>query len=101
LQSPARWEPQRLGGDWAILDTRTHAIHLLNPMAHAIWQKLVAGLDKQALLTEMQAKYPCVPRQRLAADLEGSIGELRKAGLLDESNNELYNSQVQREEEHG
>jgi hypothetical protein len=65
-----------------VLDTTTHAVHLLNPLAYAIWTRLAAGLDIRALMNEMEAAYPCVPPSRLAGDVELGITELRRAGLL-------------------
>lgn len=73
---------QRLGADWAVYDPASRDVHLLNPLAFAIWQRTAAGLDKHALLHELRVTYPDTPTRQLESDLDAALLELGQKGLL-------------------
>lgn len=80
---PATLQVQRLGTDWALYDPVSRDVHLLNPLAYAIWQRTLAGLDKHTVLNELRVTYPDTPTRQLESDLEAALLELGRKGLLD------------------
>lgn len=77
-----RWEVQQLGTEWAVYDSHTQAVHILNRTAHFIWTKRRDGLDKDRILDEMKHVYPDTPSERLKADLEEALVVLGSAEMI-------------------
>lgn len=82
VNQDSRWEIQKLGEEWAVYDTQSQAVHILNRSAQIIWQKCRDGLDKQQILDEMKHTYPEISSERLSIDLEETLCVLEKAQLI-------------------
>lgn len=76
------WEIQRIGNEWAVRDTRTNDLHILNRNAYLIWEKARAGLDRNGIAEDMKHLYPGEDSSKLDADIRSALARLEEIGLL-------------------
>ena len=64
-----------------LLDKRSGSYYRLNPLAVAVYEGLAAGTSQQAVVEELQARFPDA-RERIEGDVARLIASLRSARLL-------------------
>ena len=77
-----KWEAQELGTELVLYDPERGDVHVLNQTAGKIWKALSAGDEPAKILKELQAEYPEVGEEQLAADLDSAVKHLKHAGLI-------------------
>ena len=73
---------RRVAGEVFIVDAARSELHELNGPAALIWEGLASGKTEKALVSAMTAEFEADERT-VRADLDGFIGELLKAGLVE------------------
>ncbi|WP_066364521.1 lasso peptide biosynthesis B2 protein [Herbidospora mongoliensis] len=64
-----------------LVDVRSGECHVLNPPGLVTWSVLSAGGTRDDAVTALASRYPAVPGDRLRADVDTLLNDLREAGL--------------------
>lgn len=70
-----------IDGELVLLDTSNGAMHLLNPVAAAIWSELDGKRDVDEIVSNLSVAAG-VERDRVRDDVVALLGELRACDLL-------------------
>jgi Flp pilus assembly protein TadD len=72
-----------LDAERIVYDPATDTLHVLNPVAAAVWDGLAGARDAEALLAHCRLTLECLDGVELATEVRDTIAELDRAGLLD------------------
>ncbi|WP_061291731.1 lasso peptide biosynthesis B2 protein [Herbidospora cretacea] len=65
-----------------LVDVRSGECHVLNPPGLMTWSVLSTGGSRDDAVTALASRYPAVPGDRLRADVDTLLNDLRQAGLV-------------------
>ncbi len=65
-----------------LVDVRSGECHVLNPPGLVTWSVLSAGGTRDDAVTALASRYPAVSGERLRADVDTLLRDLREAGLV-------------------
>lgn len=69
-------------GGTVLLDLRSGKYFALNSVGSLLWQVVVAGSSRDAVLERLAAHFPDVPAERLEYDADALLSQLQAKGLL-------------------
>lgn len=74
-----------LGSEMILYDPKSGTFHILNASARSIWMMLDGARDREQMKREYTDLYPKESADRLGADLQRTIDDLARKGLVEES----------------
>jgi len=75
----------RLDGETYLADSRSGAIHHLDPIATAVWHLLAQPMHDGEIVAELCAAFPGVDPSRIAADVAALLNDLQSRKLIREA----------------
>jgi hypothetical protein len=73
---------QRLGDETVLVHLRTNAVYTLNETGARMWELLGEGLDRDAMLRQLEQEFD-VSEEQLVREVDELLSELTREGLVE------------------
>ena len=74
----------RMWEEGVLLDLRTKVYFTLDPMGNALYERLLAGQGREAIVSELKSAFPDEPPEQIVQGVATFISSLVEEGLLEE-----------------